>query len=140
MHSCLFIQEQHTYKQNPRNRGVKALLLPTVQQRGRKLAWTLVWHRAVRAQSCPALCDPMACSPPGSSAHGLQPARLLCPWAFSRQEYWDELSFPLPGHLPVPGIEPMSPSSSVVAGGFFTTEPPGKPSLALDNTKSITPA
>ena len=82
----------------------------------------------------------MACSPPGSSVHGLQPSRLLCPWAFSRQEYWDELSFPLPGDLPDPGIEPVSPSSFVVAGGFFTTEPPGKPSLALDNTKSITPA
>ena len=119
---------------------MKALLLPTVQQGGRKLTWTLLWHHAVRAWSCPALCNPMACSPPGSSVYSLQPARLLCPSVFSRQEYWDELSFSLPGDLPNPGIEPVSTSSSVVAGGFFTTEPPGKPSLALDNTKSITPA
>ena len=28
--------------------------------------------------------------------------------AFSRQEYWSELSFPPPGDLPDPGIKPMS--------------------------------
>ena len=39
---------------------------------------------------------------------------------FSRQEYWSGLSFPLPGDLPNPGIQRMSPASSVLAGGFFT--------------------
>ena len=29
---------------------------------------------------------------------------------FPRQEYWNELLFPLPGDLPDPGIEPMSPA------------------------------
>ena len=29
------------------------------------------------AQSCPALCDPMDCSPPGSSLHGIFQARVL---------------------------------------------------------------
>ena len=29
---------------------------------------------------------------------------------FSRQEYWDGLSFPSPRDLPNPGIEPRSPS------------------------------
>ena len=28
-------------------------------------------------QSCPTLCDPMDCSPPGSSAHGILQARIL---------------------------------------------------------------
>ena len=28
-------------------------------------------------QSCPTLCDPMDCSPPGSSAHGVIQARIL---------------------------------------------------------------
>ena len=28
-------------------------------------------------QSCPALCDPMDCSSPGSSAHGILQARIL---------------------------------------------------------------
>ena len=44
--------------------------------------------------------------------------------AFSRQEYWSGLSFPSPGDLPDPGMEP---ESSALAGGFFTTEPPEKP-------------
>ena len=44
---------------------------------------------------------------------------------FSRQEYWSGLPFP-PGDLPDPGIEPMSLVSPALAGGFFTTEPPGK--------------
>ena len=46
---------------------------------------------------------------------------------FSRQEYWSGLPFPTPGDLSDPGIEPMSPVSPVMADGFFTTEPPGKP-------------
>ena len=29
------------------------------------------------SQSCPTLCDPMDCSPPGSSAHGISQARIL---------------------------------------------------------------
>ena len=39
---------------------------------------------------------------------------------FSRQEYWNGLPFPPPGDLPDPGIEPMSPASPALAGGFFT--------------------
>ena len=41
---------------------------------------------------------------------------------FPRQEYWSELPFPSPGDLLNPGTELMSSS---LAGGFFTTEPPG---------------
>ena len=47
---------------------------------------------------------------------------------FSRQEYWNGLPFPSPGYLPHAGIEHMSPMSPELAGGFFTTEPCGKPS------------
>ena len=47
------------------------------------------------AQSCLTLSDPMDCSLPGFFAVG-----------FSRQEYWSALSFPSPGDLPDPGIEP----------------------------------
>ena len=43
---------------------------------------------------------------------------------FPRQEYWSGLPFLSPGDLPDLGIEHMSPA---LAGGFFTTEPPGKP-------------
>ena len=47
---------------------------------------------------------------------------------FLRQEYWSGLPFPSPGDLPDPGIEPASPE---LAGGFLTTELPGKPSLVV---------
>ena len=46
---------------------------------------------------------------------------------FSRQEYWSGLPFPPPGYLPKPGIEPTSLASPTLAGGFFTTVPPGEP-------------
>ena len=58
--------------------------------------------------SCPALCNPMDCSLPGSS----------------RQEYGSGLPFPSSRDLPNPGIEPTSPA---LAGRFFTTEPLGNP-------------
>ena len=47
---------------------------------------------------------------------------------FSRQENWSGLTFPSPGYLPDPGIKPKSSTSPALAGRFFTTEPPGKPS------------
>ena len=50
----------------------------------------------------------------------------LCPW-LSRQEHWSRLPFPTPGDLPNPGIKPASLASPALAGGFFTTVPPGKP-------------
>ena len=43
---------------------------------------------------------------------------------FPRQEYWNGLPFPSPGDLPNPEIKSASPT---LTGGFFTTEPPGKP-------------
>ena len=39
------------------------------------------------------------------------------------QGYWSGLPFPPPVDLPDAGIEPASPVSSALAGGFFTTEP-----------------
>ena len=42
----------------------------------------------------------------------------------SRQQHWSGEPFPSPGDLPDPGMEPVSPA---LTGGFFTTEPPGKP-------------
>ena len=43
-------------------------------------------------QSCPVLCDPS----------GLEPARLLCAWGFSRHKYWSGLPCPLPGESSQP--------------------------------------
>ena len=83
------------------------------------------------AQSCLTLCDPMNCCLPGSTVCGISQARILgwvasrlfCPWD---QKYCSRLPFPSPGDLPDPGIEPMSPVSPALAGGFLTTLPPGK--------------
>ena len=42
------------------------------------------------AQSCPTLCDPMDCGPPGSSVHGILQARILerVATSFSRGSSW----------------------------------------------------
>ena len=53
----------------------------------------------VVAQSYPTLCEPIQCSPPGSSIYGIL-----------QQEYWSGLPFPSPGDLPDPGTEPTSPA------------------------------
>ena len=66
-------------------------------------------------KSCPALCDPMDCSPPGSSVHGI-----------SQQEYWSGLPFLSPGDLPQTEIKPGSP---VLQVDSLPTEPPGKSHL-----------
>ena len=58
------------------------------------------------AHSCPSLSNPMDCSPPGSSVHGIFQARIL---------EWVAISFL--GDLPNPGIKPMS---LTLAGRFFT--------------------
>ena len=39
----------------------------------------------------------------------LRPTRLLCPWGFSRQEYWSGLSCPPPGIFPSQGQNPGLP-------------------------------
>ena len=46
---------------------------------------------------------------------------------FSRQEYWSGLPSPPPEDLPDLRMEPESIVSPALGGGFFTTEPPGKP-------------
>ena len=74
------------------------------------------------ARSCPALVQP----------HGSRPTRLLCPGDFPGKEHWIELSFPSPGDLPDPGINPTSPA---LAGEFFTTEQRGKLIFSLNMYK-----
>ena len=46
---------------------------------------------------------------------------------FSRQNTGVGCHFLFQGNLPDPGIKPKSLVSPALAGGFFTTEPPGKP-------------
>ena len=71
-------------------------------------------------------------------------SRVQLPWTtsqqsplsmeFSRQE-WSGLPVPSPGDLPNPGIKPKSPASPALAGGFSTTEQPGK--LPISSVQSL---
>ena len=54
---------------------------------------------------------------------------------FSRQGYWSGLPFPSPGDLLGSGIERMS---LALAYGFFTTEPPGKPTKLKNASVTFT--
>ena len=62
------------------------------------------------------LCNLMGCNLPGSPVHGILQARILEWVAISSSR-----------GLSDPGVEPVSPASPALAGGFFTTVPPGKP-------------
>ena len=75
-------------------------------------SWKNEWMKIV-TQSCPTLCDPMDCSPPGSSVHGILQARML-----------GGFPYPSPRDLPGPGIEPRSPA---LWAGSLPCEPQGKP-------------
>ena len=66
-------------------------------------------------QSCLTLCNPVDCSPSGSSVCGILQARI---------PEWVAISF---CDLPNPGIEPTSPVSLVLTGRFFTTGHLGSP-------------
>ena len=56
---------------------------------------------------------------------------------FFRQEYQNGLPFPSAVDLPDPGIKTGSPA---LAGGFFTTEPPGKSSSVFTISKGHIPS
>ena len=64
------------------------------------LLHTLYAGVLVCAQSCPTLCDPMGCSPPGSSLSV----------EFPRQEHRSGLPLPSLRDLPDPGIKPGPPA------------------------------
>ena len=63
-------------------------------------------------QLYPTLWDPMDCSPPGSSVHGILQGRIL-KWVISP-----------PKELPDPGIQPTSPA---LKANFLPSEQTGKP-------------
>ena len=101
------------------------LLVPSLR---RELTATLLFTYPSPHPSSPALhkslshgwlCNPMDCSPPGSTVHGIFPSRILAiPFSrgFSWSRDWTCISF--------------------IAGRVFTTEPPGNTPLALLQIKS----
>ena len=66
------------------------------------------------AQSCLTLCDPMDCSPPGSSVDGDSPGKNTVVGCHAL----------LQGNLPSPRIEPRAPT---LQADSLLSEPPGKP-------------
>ena len=83
---------------------------PTRQSWVAYLGPAFVWVCVFVAQSCATVCDPMDCSLPSSSVHGILQARIL-EWVaspFSRGSSWPRDRT----HV------------SCIAGRFFTAEPP----------------
>ena len=69
-------------------------------------------------QSCPTLCEPIDCNPPGSSIHGILQARIL-----------EWVAIPSLGDFPDPGMEHSSPG---LQGDSLPSEPRGKPIVVKD--------
>ena len=70
--------------------------------------------------ACLTLCEPMDCSPPGSSVHGILRARIP-------GEFWGGVPCPPPGELPNGGI-----TSPALEGVFLPLAPPGKPKKVIE--------
>ena len=96
---------------------------PCVQRRGHhsitcSIVLSCSYCHCLVSRLCRTLCDPVDCSPPGSSVHGISQGRIL-----------ECVAISFSGDLPDPGIEP---ASSVLADGFFTIE-----SLILVNLHNL---
>ena len=117
--------------------------IPHLDSKTYKLWFRTFWRRMYvciyMTESLPGTCGTtttflisyavLSCSamPDSLWPHGLQPARLLCPWGFSRQEYWSGLPCSPSGDLLTPGTEPWSPA---LQAGSLPDELPGKPLIS----------
>ena len=84
-------------------------------------------------QSCPTLCDPVDCNPPGSSVLGILQARIL-----------EWVAMPSSRGSSRPRDHTRVSCGSCLAGRFFITEPPGSPKRSLtwalsDNPRITSP-
>ena len=73
------------------------------------------------AKSRPTLCNPMECCPPGASVHGISHGK----------------NTGVGCHFLLWGIFLTQKSNLCLLFGFFTTQPPGKPSLLRPGIKSM---
>ena len=76
-------------------------------------------HACSVSQSCPTLCDPVDCSPPDSSVHGISQARV---------PKWVAM---------LPKIKPISPASPALQVAPLPAEPPGKPVYLFPQSKTL---
>ena len=86
--------------------------------------WSYWEMRSIHAQSCPTLCGPRDCSPPGFSVHEIFQARLLEWLAISSSKGssrpWDQICV---SHV------------SCTSRQIFTTAPPRSPEVITDTVK-----
>ena len=75
-------------------------------------SYACVRVHAKSLQSCLTLCDPMDCSPPGSSVHGILQARAL-----------EWVAMPSSSGSPDPGVEPASLTSPALTGSLPLVPP-----------------
>ena len=110
---CSTLRERHPCSRQV-NINTQQYLLPT------PFSW--LHYVCVHTQTCPTLVTPWTV-----------PHQAHLSMGFSRQAYWSGLSFPTPGDLPNPGIEPMVLASPALAARFFTTVPPGRLHYSYSN-------
>ena len=119
-HLCVTSKIQQNLAMKQRVTDIESRLVAAKGKGGGK---GLVWKFGIRDRSqymqcccldtMSCLCDPMDCSPPGSSVHGTSQARIL---------EWAAISFSRGCSRPR-----NRTCISCLAGRFFTTEPHGKP-------------
>ena len=93
------------YKMLPLGQGTTRLVQNWERSTSRLYAVTLLESKSEVAQSCPTLCEPMDCSPPCSSVHGVFQVRVL---------EWVAISFSRGSSRPRDGTQ-----VSHIADGFF---------------------
>ena len=85
-------------------------------------AFAISWPSSCHSLAFLCMCT-LSCSVVSDTATPWTGPQAPLSMEFSSLEYWGGLPFLSPGDLPNPRIELGSPA---LAGGFFTTEPPGK--------------
>ena len=90
-------------------------------------AWEPLMHsmcmRAKSLQLCLTLCDPIDCSPPGSSVHGILQTTVL-----------EQFAMPFSRGSSRPRDQTCISCGSCIAEGFFTTKPPGSADHSTGST------
>ena len=120
LRDSFFCSPQHLQHASSTLKSEVSAQAPAIQSvfqlSGRRKVWRLAWKVKVKmlvTQSCPTLCDPMDCRPPGSSVHVILQARIL---------EWFAISFSRVSSHPRHWTWVCH-----IASRFFITEPPGKP-------------
>ena len=119
------IVEEAARRENESRRGHR-VCLDTQPQKREKYGEYIHGGGGLFAKLCPTLCNPLDCSLPASSVHGILQARIL-----------EWIAMPSSGDLPDPGIEPASLILLHWQVGSSPLAAPGKPSPRVINMSSF---